>query len=62
MPTIEDDLREASSLRKLAKRPGLSPAAKGRFERAAVRLDNRAGRRADRTARSKRHSSNANLR
>jgi len=62
MPTIEEDLREAASLRKLAVRAGLSASAKGKFLNAAKRLDNRAGKRADRTARSKHHKSNTNLR
>lgn len=61
MPTIEDDLTEATKLRKIAKRPGLSAAAKKEFEGAANRLDKRAGNRAKRTARPKSHVSNANL-
>ena len=51
MPDVDSDLKEAARFRALSKRSGLSAAAKGKFEKAAKRLDDRAGRTADRTAR-----------
>jgi len=53
VPTIDEDLKEAASMRKLGARAGLSAAAKARFLRAANRLDARAGKSADRVARGK---------
>lgn len=62
MSTIAEDLAEATELRKLARRPGVSSSAKRDFERAAIRVDSRAGRKARRLARPKKHASNKNLR